>query len=333
MKLENLNMLRSIAIIFIIIGHCCLQFGNEPVGRFCGYLFVQIFFLMSALLLGMKYGRIPTTKSFLFKRWKKISIEYYVFLVISIAILYAINEPLSITSILAHFAYINFFIQSKLCKGVSFGHLWYISMIMGCYLMITVLCSPFFFYRIHRILNSWNGLFVAFLVTFVAAIVFRAFSIPSRIAVVLVSYLVVFVKANELFEYMNDCKKNGNIVISILFFLSNLILFSLFLCFNLNEKLILRDFLVLAVSFIWLFFFMIVLRNVKCGKILPYISNISFELYLVHHPLIMGKFSWLNSSILTKNIYVNTILVFGVVVLLSIVLNYFSKLISRIWIK
>ena len=329
MKLENLNILRAVAIVFIIIGHCCLQLGCEPVGRFCGYLFVQIFFLMSALLLGMKYGRIPTTKFFLFKRWKKISIVYYVFLVLSIAILYSINEHFSIFSVIAHFSYVNYFIQSKLC-GASFGHLWYISMIMGCYLMITVLCSPFFFYRIF---NSRNGLLGTFLVTFVAAIVFRAFSVPSRIAVVLVSYLVVFVKANELFEYMNDCKKNGNIVISILFFLSNLILFSLFFHFNLNDKLILRDFLVLAVSFTWLFFFMIVLRNVKCGKILTYISNISFELYLVHHPLIMGKFSWLNSTILTKNIYINTILVIGVIVLLSVVLNYLSKFISRIWIK
>lgn len=332
MKLDSLNILRAVAIIFVVIGHFCLQFGFEPVGRFCCYLFVQIFFLISALLLGLKYGCCPTEVGFLYKRWKRLSIVYYPFLLISIAVLYFVAPLPSMFSIVTHFTYVNYFVQTTLC-GVPFGHLWYISMLMMCYLMVAVFNSTFFYDKIRKSQSSWVGLLGYLLMAVAFAIVSRCIHIPSRIAIVLISYLIVFVKANDLLDLFRHFmkKRNGKIYSLILFTVSNSILLSLFLWCDLNSKLILRDFLVLAVSFIWLLFFMTVFWNTKCVSILNMISGISFELYLIHHPFVLGKFSWLNGSVLTKNVYLNAVLALFIVILLSILLNRLSKMISRKW--
>ena len=61
------------------------------------------------------------------------------------------------------------------------------------------------------------------------------------------------------------------------------------------------------------------------------ISGISFEPYLIHHPFVLGKFSWLNGSVLIKNVYLNAVLALFIVILLSILLNRSSKMISRKW--
>ena len=138
MKSESLNILRAVSILCILIGHGCLQVGYEPVGRFCGYLFVQIFFLLSAYLLGIKYGSMPIGLSFLVKRWKRLSVVYYPFLIIVICSIMLLGGNVTWKNIFTHFTYTNYFLQDTLL-GVPFGHLWYISMMMLCYVSLLVL--------------------------------------------------------------------------------------------------------------------------------------------------------------------------------------------------
>ena len=74
--LNNINTLRAISIVGILIAHVCLQLGNEVMGRFLGYLFVDVFFIISAFLLGLKYGNSPISFNFLSKRWYRLSVVY-----------------------------------------------------------------------------------------------------------------------------------------------------------------------------------------------------------------------------------------------------------------
>lgn len=107
----------------------------------------------------------------------------------------------------------------------------------------------------------------------------------------------------------------------MLYIVSNVVCLLLFLYWNLNDKLLARDLMVLATSCCWLLFFMTSLRNVQCGKVMGFISAISFELYLVHHPFILGNYSMLSSNVMTGNIWLNGVCAIVVIVALSYVLN------------
>jgi peptidoglycan/LPS O-acetylase OafA/YrhL len=90
-----------------------------------------------------------------------------------------------------------------------------------------------------------------------------------------------------------------------------------------------RDIIVLITACSWLLFFMTVLRDMKCGKVLGFISTISFELYLVHHPFVLGDLSWLNSGTLTENIWINGFLAVIVVFVAAFILNKVGKLTAK----
>lgn len=52
-----------------------------------------------------------------------------------------------------------------------------------------------------------------------------------------------------------------------------------------------------------------------------FISAISFELYLVHHPFVLGNYSMLSSDGMAGNIWLNAVSAIVVIVALSYVLN------------
>ena len=72
-----------------------------------------------------------------------------------------------------------------------------------------------------------------------------------------------------------------------------------------------------------------VLNGVKCGKIFEFISCISFELYLVHPPFIIGKWSLLNQGVLTENICINAFLALLVMTIGAIILNKIGNIIAK----
>ena len=74
---------------------------------------------------------------------------------------------------------------------------------------------------------------------------------------------------------------------------------------------------------------MTALRDMKCGKVLAFISTISFELYLVHHPFILGDMSWLNNDMLTGNIWINGFLAIIVIFTGAFILNKIGKFTAK----
>lgn len=321
MKSESLNILRAVSILGVLIGHGCLQIGYEPVGRFCGYIFVQIFFLLSAYLLGIKYVNTSIGISFLVKRWKRLSVVYYPFLIIVICSILLLGGNVTWKNVFTHFTYTNYFLQDTLL-GVPFGHLWYISMMMLCYVSLLVLqkkTEPLF---------RGCGVLVLLVVTFFVCILCLKHHIPSRIPIVVTSYLIVFKRAKDICSWFSKLK-NIPVYIYTFMLLCNITCFGLFLYWNLNDKLLIRDIIVLITACSWLLFFMTALRDIKCGKVLGFISTISFELYLVHHPFVLGDLSWLNVGKLTGNILINSFLAIIVIFVGAFILNKIGKFTAK----
>jgi len=321
MQLDNLNVLRAISIVSIIIGHICLQLGYEPVGRLLGYLFVQIFFLLSAFLLGMKSDKLSVGGSFILKRWKKLSFSYYPFLIISVIILLLLSMQVTIKSIILHFLYVNYLVQDSLC-GVAFGHLWYISMQMLCYILVGLLCRE-------KIVTFIRELKIVGFVTLTAVVLGAAllsgyFNIPPRIIIVLSSYIVVFVRARDIYTFIQSIESRPKYITVLAFGISNFVCLYLFLFYDLCNKLLLRDLIILTTSIFWLAFFMCVLKNCKSIRIVTFISSISFELYLVHHPFILGEYSLLSDNILFNDVVANGVFAIGIVFILALLLQKLS---------
>lgn len=321
MKFQNLNILRAVSIVCIIIGHVCLQMSYEPLGRFCGYLFVQIFFLVSAFLLGLKYGDLPLDMGFLIKRWKRLSVVYYPFLMVSMGVMMLIGETVTVRNVVTHFLYINYFVQDSMC-GVTFGHLWYISMMMLCYVFVTVVCSlskTSFTGRIIDRCTHGVGLAITGAITLAVCFVCMKIHVPCRIPIVLASYFVLFKRAKDVYTRME--KWEGKNIINVLFVISNAVCLILFLYWNLNDRMLPRDMIVLITACCWLLFFMISLKDVSCGKAIGFISAISFELYLVHHPFILGDLSWISYKFPFGNIWLNGASALFVIMILAYCLN------------
>ena len=152
--IPSFNYLRILSIIFIVIGHLCHVLPNTyNMAWYFGYTFVYVFFLLSAILLGMKHKPLLTWKGFMHKRFIRISSVYYPFLIICIIILLITGNNINLTSIISHFTYTNYFLRTNIC-GVSFGHLWFMSMIMACYIIIWLLFRTVQTTKILRMLFS-----------------------------------------------------------------------------------------------------------------------------------------------------------------------------------
>lgn len=132
------------SIVLICMAHVCLQLDYEGLGRYLGYMFVDVFFLLSAFLLGLKYGSQPVGLPFLKRRYLRLSVIYYPFLLIAVMTLFCLGYHVELKSILLHLTYTNYLVNNHLF-GISFGHLWYLSMQMVCYVMISLLCGKYLY--------------------------------------------------------------------------------------------------------------------------------------------------------------------------------------------
>lgn len=291
-NIEALNWLRAFAIISIIVAHILLHLGIEETGRYFAYVFVDVFFLLSALLLGLKYGTNKLGEKFFLKRYARLSCTYYPFLIISIIVLLCLGEKVTILNIVSHFTYTNYIIQNQI-MGVSFGHLWFMSLIMMCYILVTILSRL----KITKKFFNMPFLVGTILLCIICENICESKHIPGRIILVLCFFSYVFFNANQIYKWINRTSLPVNVIIALA--LNGLT------CWLFNSGTIgdgnrvIRDWIVLAAALSWFPLFCKNPINRRKSKVIDYISAISFEMYLVHHPFVLGKYSlfgYLNTS-------------------------------------
>lgn len=282
---EGMTLLRAISIVGIVICHVCLQLRMEPPGRFSGFLFVQIFLFMSAYLLGLSGGgKSNDWKRFLFKRWKRLSAVYYPFLVIATAILLMAGQEVTTKNILTHFTYTNYILKDSIC-GVSFGHLWYLSMTMLCYAGVAALRSKWAW--CHKWLRGY-GLAGTVMLGILCGAALQHLGTSSRVVFLFFSYLLVYEHADSIRRFA--VKQTGRMAWFV-FVACNVICFTLFFVPGFYDMLMTRDIVIIVTAMAWMCLFIKYSDHIVCNKAVNYISAISFEIYLVHQPFIFGQFS------------------------------------------
>ncbi|MDE5757425.1 MAG: acyltransferase, partial [Allobaculum sp.] len=132
--------MRVIAILGILLCHSCYEFSSSSLhgfGKYLGMTFNFLFLVFSAFLLGFSWAKQNYPKynaKYICKRIIRLSRSYYPYLVVLFAFLYLSQDYFHWQHLVSHFLYLPWFDKIK-----GFGHLWFLTMIVICYIASCIL--------------------------------------------------------------------------------------------------------------------------------------------------------------------------------------------------
>lgn len=313
------DWLRAFSAIMIVLCHICQGFGiSASLGYYLGGTYVSVFLLLSAYLLGEHHREqiADAPWRFLKSRMKRLAPTYYTYLSLAFIFIGLCGlGDLALKQVVGHYLFLNWFIPStRIYQSPlpQLGHLWFMSCIVWSYLVITVFSLTLDFVK--RVKGFWFILTIGIVCVGTLLCAYsRYFIYPS---VVLSLFPLVFFKGYELFPYIR--KTPIPILISVLL-LCNLGAIAGFQCgLYKNPPLV---FLTIAInSILWIAATPILFSGKHIPKVVAFISTISFEIYLVHHPFCLGHYSLAN--------YMSNEWAVIIVFMISIALAYLLRLLS-----
>ena len=317
------DWIRVVSILGIITSHF-LIFGGvsdslDWIGRYLAGVFNVVFICLSAVLYGNKWresGRnCFTLSSFLSKRLVKIVSTLYPYLCMVIIVFIVFSVPLNINSFIFNFLGIGWF--SKIQYN---GHLWFVTMILICYMSIMFVSRYPNLDRNKRI--SVLFLLIAISLQFVT----DSIGLPGYLFIFLAIYVVLFLWPLNSIVQIFGLKKNTILFVFSLFngFVIYSLSIGLFMPLSSVSRLLLSlcGFLWIAVMFQFL--------NLRTNRFVDWISEMSFEMYLVHHILCTGPVSISSISISPIIKYVALI---GFTLVLAVFLHWFSQKIQQLYLS
>jgi peptidoglycan/LPS O-acetylase OafA/YrhL len=316
------DQLKGIAIILIIIGHFAWHAIDNmyKLSLFVhwGYICVGIFLMLSAFGLhrsSIKHG----FKNFFRKRIKRVYLPYLTITVVWFFIDFCLlNRAYKFTDYLLMALGINDFGNATID-----GNLWYITYLLFWYLLFFIIFK--FFYK----LNDNMKVIFCFLSSFFVLYVGSRYILPNTWGINAFDFpigVLISIYFDKITEYLKKLKKSQLISFVILFALGYLInkyfkakITSVFLQYLFNSAS--SVFLELSIALI----VYIIYINRVYSKFLIFAGSISYELYLLHGPL-MYRYDfiiWRGNPIITFPIY----LIF--IFLLSWLFSKFIKCIEK----
>lgn len=321
---NSLEYLRFAAIVLIVCCHFLPHYFGSHL-TVLGCFGNATFFALSGILLGNAWFRSGTPAfgvNFLTKRIWKILPSYYLFITFWFLFLYLNEHYFSIRSLLLYYSFLPWF--NKL-NGV--GHLWFITMIVLCYFAFAALTQLNAIGR-GLILRSRRFILPA---TVLFCLVIQYFMqqrhFPDYFAAILFGIPLLFLYADHFFSGSEG---------------KSLLLPSVLTAAGIAGTLALEfsgrwaarlhflqfDFAMLAsVAFIRLIL-LLDPRISRVPRFISWIAEISFEIYLVHHVLCIGKYAIYRYF---PNAFLQSTAFLLLTLAGAVLLHIFSRRITRIW--
>lgn len=284
------DWLRAFSAIMIVLCHICQGFGiSSTLGYYLGGTYVSVFLILSAYLLGIKHKeRIAHNPGlFLKKRVNRILPTYYTYLTLTFTVIVVFGLGyLELRQAIGHYLFLNWFIPSIRIDHQplpQLGHLWFMSCIVASYLILTISA-------ILKISNRTKKFWICMtivttLLCTILCSVSRYFIYPS---VVVTLFPLVFFVGDDLLQYIYRR-------VSKIFLIGLLLFFNIVSIIGYHYGLYGYPALVfwsIAInSVLWIAATPFVFNRNYLPNIVAFISNISFELYLIHHPFCLGYYS------------------------------------------
>lgn len=262
---DYISFLRFGAMCSIVLCHLLQFYGNALAWWF--NVGVQIFLIISGFL----YGRKEEIKavSFIAKEFKKILLNYYVYLIVSLPFYVLVfHNPFSIKAFL------------KLLLGVGdvpgLGHLWFVSTILFCYLITPALskisgggvrefaCILVLFEVVLRYIPYFTGAWVnCYIIGFCLGKRKISKESVDKKAVVIVLIMAAIINGGRCLKDSILLNNYGHVLLALSIFLIAM------LCFPLQ------------------------LNNKVFKTLLKLSDKYSYDVYLTHHIYILGAHSML----------------------------------------
>jgi peptidoglycan/LPS O-acetylase OafA/YrhL len=265
----GLDWARAIAIMLIMLCHWSRSIKADMVGDWCGIIGNSIFFLLSALLMGLAWKSQKCPRygvNFLVRRMKRIFPAYWVTILVISGIFALEQKPVQLIPFLLNAAGLSWFFKIN-----GAGYLWFVTAIMLIYVEIVCLS------RIER--GSRRIMCSMALVLLLAQFVISRYSHVHQIwfLTFVIVCGAVFLEADRLVRFMQKHSAVLGVVGLII---------AICLCMAITSG-VLRNGTpatywfgsTIAFSFIGF----CLSDRVQCeSKVVAVISDISYELYLVH---------------------------------------------------
>lgn len=305
-KSESLaiSYLRVLALLSILSCHFLQALENK--WAWILNIGVQVFFFISGYLYGHKV--VTDWKLFFKGRLLKV---YFPFIVVSsfFILAYIITDvKVSKTSILSYILNTQMF-TGKI-KGL--GHLWFVSAIAICYLTTPLL----------QVLQSRSSVLIWMLLGFsVYEIIIMKYDVSL--------FMPIFLYAFGYF-YANIKRNLKLLLVSVLAIISSVITYSItwqqLLNYDGTMNRLFHVYVGLTISIIIIGSLYKVLHIGKMYSIAKLLDNYSYEIYLVHHPLILGPISLMQMS---NNRVLNVIIILAITGFIAYVLKKTMALIYQ----
>lgn len=301
-----ITIVRVLSMLLIITCHI-LQGYNQPTA----YLFnvgVQIFFLLSGFL----YGKIEITSiaSFVKKRLVKVYIPF-ILVVLCCAAIYTIFNitDVSVRKLLPYLFDVQGFVGDSI-EGLN--HLWFLSVLMICY-VITPIAQKILKYK------SW------FIVLWIIVCIVEFGFIQKMQSIA--AWLMLYLLGMFWGKYENNWMNTVLLIMST--FLSFVMMIFLKMEYLTDSHMwhySIGLHCVLGVCIMSVLYSMFSKIEIRMPKWLQYCNNISYEVYLIHHILILGPLSLL---FLTPFKAINITIIILITLVLSYLLNRLMNLIKK----
>lgn len=280
-KSNTLNIIRVIAMTGIVVDHY-FQASGVPIlantGLQIGGVFLMVFFALSAYLFGMKWVKGDyegfETMNFMKKRCLRIYIPLWLTLPMVVAAEYLILHSVDLKTILFNIVGLGW----AKPFGIG-GHLWYITLMMFLYVVFVVFSRL----RLDKYrLTYWLVGYVALLAVYVLGESY--FTTGSSVAPIITVFLasLLFFKSGEL---MNYCRRWVKTVLFVTIFALLLSWWMYVQGWHYTHKAI-ATFSSFSAGFCLFVCLMIYIKSTRSYRIISHFADISYEVYLVHLPLI-----------------------------------------------
>ena len=291
-KNVSFDYMRAFSALMIVCCHICIGFGlSYELGYYLGGTFVDCFIMLSAYLLGLSSrDKISGTPGqFLKRRISKIVPTYYIFLLMTFGVIAVMIGPdtLSLCQVTGHCLFLNWFVKSTridMAPLPQMGHLWFMSCIMLGYL-IAVVASQMKNVKWLGTTKMWCvALFVFVVSASLITMKYRFFIYPCT---VFGAFIFIFFKGPEI---MRAVYRIYPWVLILLLVAGNIAGISFYMAGGYDYP-VLVFWINFINAFMWIACTPIVFNTQRIQRSVLFISAISFEIYLIHHPFCMGAFS------------------------------------------
>lgn len=301
-----ISYLRVTAMTFIVVCHFMQALASHWAWVF--NIGVQIFLLISGFLYGHKH--VDNWLNWYKKRFVRIYVPFFLFFV-AVLPLYAVTDKISVKQIIVYVANLQGFFGGV--KGL--GHLWFLTAIALCYVITPIL--------------QWSKRWSTFLIW---VVVFSAISIFLYFPCL--GYESSWIILYSLGYYLANTTKITRLVLTLTMFMVLGWLLTNFSWVSMMDmhsawSMALHCVGALLIISIGLFLFNVV-RTVYIPRAIKVLDNYSFQIYIVHHMLILPPFGMLY---VTGSMTFNLIFIFFYIVFYTLLLSVASETIVRLFTK